>query len=217
MKNNAFTLIELLVVIAIIALLAAIIFPVFSQAREKGRQTACLSNLRQLGQGVLMYAQDHDESLPSSTEGAVGAGKQGGWMFMATFGKDNSGIFVPTQGSLYPYIKNSALYRCPDEADSLIKTSYAINGCLGENPATLQGLNAGRSLAAFGQPTDYLLFGEERTSQGGTNDAYLHFQFDFLTERHQGASQAVFLDGHAKRVKSSDIVRLLQGNTGVCW
>ncbi len=63
-KRNGFTLIELLVVIAIIAILAAILFPVFAQAREKARQTSCLSNLKQIALGKIMYAQDYDESLP---------------------------------------------------------------------------------------------------------------------------------------------------------
>jgi prepilin-type N-terminal cleavage/methylation domain-containing protein len=61
--NTAFTLIELLVVIAIIAILAAILFPVFARAREQARKTACLSNLKQIGTATLMYAQDYDETL----------------------------------------------------------------------------------------------------------------------------------------------------------
>src|SRR6184192_1931973 len=64
MKRRGFTLIELLVVIAIIAILAAILFPVFAQARAKARQAACISNLKQLGLGFTMYAQDYDESFP---------------------------------------------------------------------------------------------------------------------------------------------------------
>ena len=63
-RNRAFTLIELLVVIAIIALLAAILFPVFAQVREKARQTSCLSNEKQLGVGYMMYVQDYDERMP---------------------------------------------------------------------------------------------------------------------------------------------------------
>ena len=63
MKRHGFTLIELLVVIAIIAVLAAILFPVFAQAREKARQTSCASNMRQIGTGILMYLQDYDEKL----------------------------------------------------------------------------------------------------------------------------------------------------------
>jgi len=63
-SRNGFTLIELLVVIAIIAILAAILFPVFARAREKARQTSCLSNLKQLSLAILMYAEDYDETLP---------------------------------------------------------------------------------------------------------------------------------------------------------
>src|SRR5436853_3313206 len=63
-RRNAFTLIELLVVIAIIAILAAILFPVFAQARESARQTSCLSNTKQLGLGILQYVQDYDEKFP---------------------------------------------------------------------------------------------------------------------------------------------------------
>src|SRR5689334_4870314 len=68
-KNKGFTLIELLVVIAIIAILAAILFPVFAQAREKARQTSCLSNEKQLGTAFLMYVQDYDETFPLRSPG----------------------------------------------------------------------------------------------------------------------------------------------------
>src|SRR5213082_792156 len=64
MRRTGFTLIELLVVIAIIAILAAILFPVFAQAREKARQASCLSNLKQLGTAIMMYVQDYEESYP---------------------------------------------------------------------------------------------------------------------------------------------------------
>ena len=79
MKRRGFTLIELLVVIAIIAILAAILFPVFARAREKARQASCTSNLKQLTLGVIMYASDYDSKFPYCTPGCVaGTGGQQG-------------------------------------------------------------------------------------------------------------------------------------------
>ena len=95
-RMRGFTLIELLVVIAIIAILAAILFPVFASAREKARQTACLSNMRQLGLGLLQYVQDHDETGPLSSD-------LGG----------NEEFYVVT-AQLQPYMKSFGICKCPD-------------------------------------------------------------------------------------------------------
>src|SRR3569833_2740261 len=102
----AFTLIELLVVIAIISIIAAILFPVFAQAREKARQTMCTSNEKQLSLGVLMYTQDNDEFLPP--------------------------IATPNNSELWPdlvkpYIKNDQVRVCPSDSGTSVMNSYGLN------------------------------------------------------------------------------------------
>jgi len=106
---QAFTLIELLVVIAIIAILAAILFPVFAQAREKARQASCASNLRQLGLATNMYVQDYDEVFPLYQYNDC----QGWVCYQYWFGKRTASGWDKTQGLLYPYMKNHQLQRCP--------------------------------------------------------------------------------------------------------
>ncbi len=93
---RAFTLVELLVVIAIIALLAAILFPSFSRARENARRTSCLSNMKQIGLGIAQYTQDYDERLPFSGPKANG----GRWA-----------------NKIGPYLKNTAIFTCPSYTD----------------------------------------------------------------------------------------------------
>jgi prepilin-type N-terminal cleavage/methylation domain-containing protein/prepilin-type processing-associated H-X9-DG protein len=104
-RRSAFTLIELLVVIAIIAILAAILFPVFAQAREKARQTSCMSNMKQLGLAVVQYVQDYDETFPQ--------GCPNGWWDFTWY------------RTTVPYIKNVDVFRCPN--DDAIVTPAALN------------------------------------------------------------------------------------------
>lgn len=119
--RTAFTLIELLVVIAIIAILAAILFPVFAQAREKARQTSCLSNQKQLGAAFLQYSQDYDESLPFGN-GTL----QAAMPYTANSCNRTSGW----AGPMYPYIKNKQVYICPSDEDKS-QISYVLNQALG--------------------------------------------------------------------------------------
>ncbi|GAB4463235.1 MAG: hypothetical protein OHK0029_31540 [Armatimonadaceae bacterium] len=142
-SKSAFTLIELLVVIAIIAILAAILFPVFAQAREKARQTSCLSNVKQLTTGVLMYVQDYDEAFPLTAPDGV----------IASFTTPPDATPTSALGlarrqafwtsSVFPYIKNWQVYTCPSATDERsdvfgvtsaqtnnIKFSYTLNGYL---------------------------------------------------------------------------------------
>ena len=104
--RRGFTLIELLVVIAIIAILAAILFPVFAQARDAARQTACLSNCKQLGTGLMMYAQDYDENYPSFSYATTPGGLKYGPRW-AAWGFSN------WVDALMPYVKNTKILSCP--------------------------------------------------------------------------------------------------------
>jgi prepilin-type N-terminal cleavage/methylation domain-containing protein len=103
---QGFTLIELLVVIAIIAILAAILFPVFAQAREKARQTSCISNNKQVGLAIIQYVQDYDENFPS------------GWYPAESAGIDyavGTPVGMGWANESYPYMKNAQVYKCPDD------------------------------------------------------------------------------------------------------
>ncbi|MEO7718954.1 MAG: DUF1559 domain-containing protein [Capsulimonas sp.] len=195
-KGAGFTLIELLVVIAIIAILAAILFPVFAKAREKARQTACMSNLRQLSLGFMQYIQDNDEILPGSTDiGGGGNGIAGGWTYFATVHN-----FDPTRGSIYPYVKNAQIYICPSDSDGQNgHQSYAINSCT--QTSAIANVNQGKSLAAFDNPSDYMLLGEEADQNNpskSTDDGYLYGSSNFFSPRHTNGSDVSFIDGHTK-------------------
>jgi prepilin-type N-terminal cleavage/methylation domain-containing protein len=107
LKRKAFTLIELLVVIAIIAILAAILFPVFAQAREKARIATCTSNLKQFMTAILMYCQDYDEAMPLSITGANSIGP--GIAAANNVPEFHVGVLI------MPYIKNRGLFQCPDD------------------------------------------------------------------------------------------------------
>jgi prepilin-type N-terminal cleavage/methylation domain-containing protein/prepilin-type processing-associated H-X9-DG protein len=117
-RNSAFTLIELLVVIAIIAILAAILFPVFAQAREKARQTTCLSDQKQLTLGVLQYIQDYDELCPLSNFETAGV-----WSGASVTTPTSFFGHTPTRdcfwsNSIQPYVKNVQIMNCPSAARS---------------------------------------------------------------------------------------------------
>jgi len=109
-SSLGFTLIELLVVIAIIAILAAILFPVFAQAREMARRTSCLSNMKQLSLGWAMYTQDYDEKVVLNNPDAL---------WSPTFPNDASAYWF---GRIYPYVKNYQAMACPDDTRSFSQT-----------------------------------------------------------------------------------------------
>ena len=179
MRRRGFTLIELLVVIAIIAILAAILFPVFARAREKARQTSCLSNEKQISLGIMMYAQDYDETLPGS-------------------------IIPPARwyGAIVPYVKNAQIFICPSAPDrdsaygGYGYNDYGTTGSNGCGWRTNYSSQLAPSLAAFEAPAGTFLLGEPQ-AETYVFRGYLSTSYQ-PSDRHNEGSNVAFVDGHAK-------------------
>jgi prepilin-type N-terminal cleavage/methylation domain-containing protein/prepilin-type processing-associated H-X9-DG protein len=186
-RRHGFTLIELLVVIAIIAILAAILFPVFARAREKARQASCQSNLKQMGLATLMYTQDYDETYPYHTSGPTAD--------------------YDWPAPIIPYMKNAAIIRCPSANPA--PTHMVISGeglCYGYN-----------CLYFGGQPMAYIqdvagtimLADDNGDNRIGPDYAAREARVagcgHQLLARHNDVLNITFADGHAKAMKLSTI------------
>ena len=157
--RTGFTLIELLVVIAIIAILAAILFPVFAQAREKARAISCLSNIKQLSLGMAMYVQDYDELFPYyDSDGSQVTFPEGGCF--PGF-EDGAKCWWSWMQLGYPYHKSLQIYQCtsrPSPSAPIYRGNYGANSnILGCPPNECGGNTPPTSLAAIGKPADRIL------------------------------------------------------------
>ncbi len=189
MMKRGFTLIELLVVIAIIAILAAILFPVFARAREKARQSSCLSNFKQLTLAGLSYAQDYDER-------------------MAPIGHNVGGVVSAWWNAmLMPYVANTQVFVCP---------SYASGPGIGYNAQISSYWGTPKALADFARPAENIMLAEASTIRtdfaGGCYGCCSGFgtastRGDYVNGpplpntaavRHNGGSNFGYMDGHAK-------------------
>jgi len=209
MTRRGFTLIELLVVIAIIAILAAILFPVFAKAREKARQTACLNNVKQLATAILMYAQDYDEVYPPAY------------------------CVTPTvvwPQLLQPYVKNTQLFACPSDPDLWQGlTGWYISYIPNYNmhPPLDTATGTGVAVAKVTRPAD--IFTLVENADGSTGNLQPNCQYTWGTSgpsasggynqwarvslaRHNDGSNYAFADGHAKWLKAGEAQ-----NTAVHW
>jgi prepilin-type N-terminal cleavage/methylation domain-containing protein/prepilin-type processing-associated H-X9-DG protein len=194
--RRGFTLIELLVVIAIIAILAAILFPVFAQARAKARQTVCLSNMRQIGLGVRMYVQDYDETYFDYDHGGVG------WTI------PRSDWDEAREYLLKPYIKSTGILQCPEEKASTVGgqavrfPQYAMNHLLNRAPEIV---------APDGTETVGPLSRTDAVVEAGTLLMWEHNNPGVRCETwstspghwesaHHNGFNGLFCDGHVKRM-----------------
>ena len=213
-SRTGFTLIELLVVIAIIAILVAMLFPVFALARESARRTSCLSNVKQLTLAFAQYTQDYDEVLPAGSGGV--SNKPGGWIYFnrtpANVPRRGPQPYEVTRGSIYPYVKNKQVYVCPDDNEGKISgDSYAANSCIFVGNG--YGFHAGKHLAAFEDTSSWMLFAEEASFdplRSSTDDGYFYIvsdtQHNVFSKRHLGGSNLSFLDGHCKALRDSTVI-----------
>lgn len=210
-ERRGFTLIELLVVIAIIAILAAILFPVFSRARENARRSSCQSNLKQLGLAMIQYTQDYDERMPNIGGGAPANGLTGGWVYYDVF--DAAGrttTFDVSKGSLYPYVKSSQVYICPsDKAGRTMGLSYATGPC-GLVSGFPAGIHPGQSIVPFDQPATTLLLSEQQIGAWDTStddgNGFTDLGDRWNTgQRHLDTCTVLFMDGHVKSMGAPKI------------
>ncbi|NUP99604.1 MAG: DUF1559 domain-containing protein [Armatimonadetes bacterium] len=193
MKRRGFTLIELLVVIAIIAILAAILFPVFAKAREKARQSSCSSNLKQLGLAMLQYAQDYDETFAMYAPSTY------------TYNWDNA---------IAPYLKNIQILHCPSTSGTNVR--------YGVSYSHICGVGTAAALAKITRTAEIGMLYETEYDNGGTlklaycTDA-AHWPVPPgvatdrtkngfpLIPRHNEGTNVTFVDGHVKWVKQEPL------------
>lgn len=208
-RAKAFTLIEILVVVAIIAILAAILFPVFGRARENARKSSCASNLKQIGLGWLQYSQDYDEKIMGVS--MTGVGRTYYW-----WGSFDGTTLREDEGLLQPYMKSTQIQACPS-FDNKLRVALGLTGYAYNNSY----LRAGTSLAQIQSPAETVVMADGArintwdysvpTLQGNTfleepSGSYPPSDFPpspypGFHARHNETGNVLWADGHVKAMK----------------
>lgn len=208
--KSGFTLIELLVVIAIIALLAAILFPVFARARENARRSSCQNNMKQIGVGLAQYTQDYDETLPPMT-----------WRGVATETRQDDATgadFTRTTWRQFtqPYIKSSQLWSCPSNPSKTTIADIAVNGggvtfaAVPISYAAQKNYFLAATLANVQKPASKIM-----VMESAYNGTFLSSSQNDWTalwgtrgwSGHLGTANCLFGDGHVKTLRPSQMVK----------
>jgi prepilin-type N-terminal cleavage/methylation domain-containing protein/prepilin-type processing-associated H-X9-DG protein len=216
-RGRGFTLIELLVVIAIIAILAAILFPVFAKARERAKTTTCLSNLKQLGTALIMYNDDSNQRLPGNTNDLAGTGKPLGWR-------------APDAGrnwaeSIFPYVKSLDVYVCPSgvprqqvmnedgsygnagtnmsKVSGAGNTTYLLNGVVEDK--TINQIKNPAGLVYLQEMTAICSTAQIRPRPTGSLRVYDSVDYYIFSYSHDRGGNLLFCDGHAKYQRKSSM------------
>ena len=226
-KKKGFTLIELLVVIAIIALLAAILFPVFARARENARRSACQSNLKQIGLGLIQYAQDYDERVAVWNQAVPGFVASTGYPADPSLGE------MRWPDAIQPYVKSAQIFNCPSQTPATYPgAAFTLpkNMHYGMNyrPLSFDGdvcaPNCGIDLNQFqsGPPSHWLganmaaiensagtiwVVDNNPAAASETLRAGPGTSFStYVTDRHLETVNCLFIDGHVKAMKKDAII-----------
>ncbi len=202
--RRGFTLIELLVVIAIIAILAAILFPVFAKAREKARQATCLSNQKQIGLATMQYVQDYDEVYPAIE--CFGPGRV--WVDNVAWAAASPyGVFY----GLEPYMKSLGQMRCPSTSAAgkisyvaVTKGSGSPNRVFGLNYAPYWPAYGGAALAEIVSPANVVFVLEYKISTASGDFVQGWHPAYWSPSQHSGGQNHIFADGHVKWYKMED-------------
>jgi prepilin-type N-terminal cleavage/methylation domain-containing protein/prepilin-type processing-associated H-X9-DG protein len=204
--RGGFTLIELLVVIAIIAILAAILFPVFAQAREKARSTSCLSNLKQIGLASAMYLQDYDEKWVIGTWGA-----STGWDTWID-PMDDPARQPNWWSQLQPYVKNNGIFLCPSAPNGAWYQANRRNTSYMSNWWIIFTGEADANIVQHARCPTFMDAGESWSGAWSFETAE-----PWPRPLHSNGINAVFADGHAKHVKFAETRGPSPTDWWGCW
>jgi len=190
-SKRGFTLIELLVVVAIISILAAILFPVFARARENARRAGCMSNLKQMGLGFMMYVQDYDETYPKNSYGSDEK--------LPCPGNTSSSCNAFWPLRIYPYVKSLQVFNCPSDdrrwrglADDVsYEISYPYSTNFSNGPKMAEVANPSQT-ALLADGEGYYRYRLYSYCQGSGTDHRC------MADRHLEGANITFADGHVK-------------------